>query len=221
MKIKLSQIPEYRDFIKFFHAGEHAKAEQALDVCMRIAEAESDADALAHLTQCRGELCFLKGDVDNARRCYLEAEELDAHSPLAKYEFAKFLATKLNAPRETIEKCEEIEETLLSAPWKPTDEDFSSNYYLAQCYALDGYCCCLVHDFRSAEEKLLRLLALDEDAIDYGIKLSEQLLKNGIAVEQSRAYLRRLLSKISQLPDRDSYADLTRQIEQILKTTVA
>jgi tetratricopeptide (TPR) repeat protein len=217
MKIRLSTIPEYKQFKSSLFDGKYDEAEKSLNACFEIAKNAGDYDAVAFFNESYAELCVMTGQVERALEHYLEAEKISQNSSLTKYNFAKFLADKLQRHEQAISKCEEVVKTATLAPWNETEDDFGSSYYLAQCYALEGYCYCVLDNYNRAGEMLLKLLALqNETAIEFGVRLCDSLLKNGRLIIESKEYLNRLLKNVVAIHGEEQYQDFIQQIRGLL-----
>lgn len=160
----------------------------------------------------------MKGEIDKALDFYLKSEKIDEESLLAKYQFAKFLADKLRRYDKAIKKCDEIISEASSHPRQKSEEDLSSKHYLSLCYALQGYCNCLLEDFEKAGEKLLELLKIkeEESLIDYAVKLCDLLISNGYYVSEAKGYLTCLKMNLVEKGLSENYYEFMGEIEKIL-----
>lgn len=217
MIMKLSELNKYREYMFCLVEKKYNEAEQALKLCIQIAKAEKDKDALIFFIQNMGDLYFVKNDKKKAVNFYAEAEKIDKNSPLAKYQFAKFLTDKLKQYDQAIEKCSEVIEVASAKPWTETEYDFNSTHYLARCYALQGYCYCMLKNFKIAGEKLLQLLELNEkNIVDYSVALCDLLITNGYAIDEAKGYLNHLLVTLTDTEELRSYEGLISHVKEIL-----
>lgn len=215
MKLKLSEIPEYKEYAFSLMEKDYRRAEIALKKCINFAKEENDKEILIFLTQNLGDLYFITGDRKNALSYYKKAELLDEKSVLSKYIFAKFLADKLKDYEKAIEKCNEIIEITIREPWEESEYDFGSKYYLALAYSLQGYCYALLQNYHSATRNLFQLLSLKEKIINHSIDFCELMIRNGISVNEAKTYLTNILLALSK-KDSIQYEELTSSIERIL-----
>lgn len=217
-KMRLSKTIKYKEYTIALINKRFDEAELALKSCIDIAKKEKDQETLIYLIELSADLHFQKGNKEKALDCLMEAEAMDRQSPLTKYHLAKFFVDKLRDYKRAIEKCNEVIKIVSINPWPKTNHESSSTHYLAQCYALQGYCYGILKNFREAQKELLLLLDLkDEYVIDYAVKLCELLINNGYCVEQAKDYLNHLVQKLAEDKKSSDYKDLINQINKILQ----
>jgi tetratricopeptide (TPR) repeat protein len=138
--IKLSEIPEYRDYGAAIAEGDYERAKRNLIKCIEIATQAEEPEIVALLLQFMGDTEYAAGNKSAAIDSYMKAELTDQESPLIRLHFAKFLLRASN-PVAAIQKCDEAED-ILRTKWKATGDDLTEAEYRRQ-----------INEIRKAVEK--------------------------------------------------------------------
>src|SRR5690242_9297307 len=91
--MKFSDNTNYQNYMDAFADGRHESAVRFLEKCLK--DFSESTYQKAFLLQRLGEIAFLQGDLERSVEYFALAEEADPASLQPKFEFAKFLAAKL------------------------------------------------------------------------------------------------------------------------------
>ena len=195
--------------------GRYAAAADALNSCIEEAKRDENREDLAFFLQCRANVSFLQGKIEEALNCHTDAEKFNKDSPLIKYHYAKFLTDSIKDYWAAIEKCNELIVMVSSNPWSETEEDFGSEYYLALGYATRGYCFFLLDDIEEAAKNLLLVLKLkDAGIIGHSVDLCEGLLNRKHFVSEAKDYLKHFLIGLKKYND-DEYEEFRERVRKL------
>ena len=213
--MKLSEVPEYHEYMFCRIKKKYTEAEQALNHCIDLARKDNDRNKINYLTQKMGDIFFLKGERDKAIECYRESVK-NGDCLLFEYFFAVFLADSLHEYKDAISKCQKIIDLVSADDWVKSDDDMDAKHYLAMCYDLLGYLYAFMEDFQNALLFLGKLSTIETSyTLNYDLKLCEILKVNGY-YSKVRPYLQKLLEKVKSSFDHKELAGYIGEIEQLL-----
>lgn len=136
--VKFSDNKHYVQYMASFADGKYEAARAALEECLNDGGATTYQRAF--LLQRLGEIAFLQGQEDTSVKYFQSAEEVDSKSLQPRYMFAEFLARKLKRFDDAIKKCDEVLLGAKTSPFKETEEEFGSDYYIAKASELKAFC---------------------------------------------------------------------------------
>lgn len=216
MPIRLSSIPEYLEFMNYFHEKKYIKAKRALKGCLDIVQRENDIHAQSFIFELLAEVEHFLGNDKAAIVNLQRAEEVDVNSPLSKYRHAKFLLKTLNQNEQAINKCQEAIDIVSAEDWPIVNNELDKDFYLAHCYALQGYSYCLLGNFDKAISCLKQLMMIETTyAIDYAMELCDALRDRGF-IEEADQYLQRVLTWLKKSPDKEAVAQFQSKVSAML-----
>lgn len=135
--MKFSENANYLEYISAFADNRYELAGESLEKCLNDVERTFEKSFL--LSQL-GEIAFLQGYVDRSIGYFESAVEADSMSLQPRYIFAEFLARKLGRLDEAINRCDQIILSAEENPFEESDEEFSSDYYIAKANELRDWC---------------------------------------------------------------------------------
>jgi len=136
--VKFSNNKHYLQYMSSFADGKYEDSRAALEECLN--DVGMTTYQKAFLLQRLGEIAFLEGQEDTSVKYFQSAEQADSKSLQPRYMFAEFLARKLKRFDDAIKKCDEVLLSAKTSPFKETEEEFGSDYYIAKASELKAFC---------------------------------------------------------------------------------